>query len=209
MLLSPAKGTSHGCRHRTAASFRRSVGRGPSVCVAVSPMKVRSSAGGAALELMPDTPRKRVSALYGAQKLARDLASAAVLRVGPTTTFSVPHAPGAPLAQDARQKGQKGQKPARSLDLPGFAGLARNRQGLPETPGNLCWHLPPGDQRFSAQYFPARSLHDPARLVAPVAVAQQARLASHPARRRGLTATPSRPISRDAAFLRSLIWWLR
>jgi len=80
------------------------------------------------------------------------LASAAVVRVGPAMTRSVPHALRATLSQDARQR-------------------------LPETPGNLCWHPPPGDQRFSDQYFPARPLHDPVRLAAPGAVAQQARLA--------------------------------
>jgi hypothetical protein len=113
-------------------------------------MKVRSSVGRTARELMLDTPRHRVFAPYGAQKL-------------PTNRIPSQRLP--PVA--ARN---------RSAGLPPLCDPARRPSRLTLCTGtNINSGAPAtGDQRFSHQGFPARPLDDPARLVAPGAVAQQA-----------------------------------
>jgi hypothetical protein len=127
-------------------------------------MTVRLSAGGAAIELMPDTPRKRVFALNGAQKLPANRAPSQRLLSFATRKRSA----GVPPLCD----------PARRASLLILCIGTNINSGAPAT----------DDQRFSHQGFRARPLHDPAPLVAPVAVAQQAfvELAGRQARQLGL-----------------------
>jgi len=109
-------------------------------------MKVRFSASGTALEFMPDAPRKRVIAPYGAQKLLTNrIPSQRLLSVAIRETSA-----GLPSMCDAVRR------PGRLTLCTG----TNINSGAPAT----------GDQRFSHKGFPARPLHDPTRLVTPVAL---------------------------------------